>query len=154
MASLFAKQDPAEVSTHSRPKAADISCQQEIEQYGVSTHSRPKAAESAVGLDSEQIVVSTHSRPKAADSCSTWMSLKTMFQHTAARRRLSFQWHSFHHLISVSTHSRPKAAERFQCKTLSRLAVSTHSRPKAAEADKSASTPVLDGFNTQPPEGG
>ena len=60
------RQDPAHVSTHSRPKAAGLVLQ----------HRRP----------SER--VSTHSRPKAAGAQSFLKKPPHTFQHTAARRRL------------------------------------------------------------------
>ena len=99
-------------------------------------------------------LVSTHSRPKAAGILAEKPSLATLFQHTAARRRLvrrvmwtadkdgSFNtqppeggWQArlyYVHQISVSTHSRPKAAGPLISKSLISLMVSTHSRPKAA----------------------
>ena len=55
----------------------------------VSTHSRPKAAGARVGLQCFQTNVSTHSRPKAAAGMAVIDIVKFMFQHTAARRRLS-----------------------------------------------------------------
>ena len=99
------------VSTHSRPKAAGSGVLLVMFHLNVSTHSRPKAA----GIFSARFifrsVVSTHSRPKAAgfllllvnkvtDSFNTqppeggWLiyhsvsDAMSMFQHTAARRRL------------------------------------------------------------------
>ena len=54
------------------------------------------------------------------------------FQHTAARRRLGYICMTVHLLSHVSTHSRPKAAGRPQSRRFM----------------------ILDGFNTQPPEGG
>ena len=55
------------VSTHSRPKAAELSVLNLPPHDGVSTHSRPKAAESADLKTVSGCLVSTHSRPKAAD---------------------------------------------------------------------------------------
>jgi len=54
----------------------------------VSTHSRPKAAAAWDAAKTRQEVVSTHSRPKAAAMSYTDALLATLFQHTAARRRL------------------------------------------------------------------
>ena len=56
--------------------------------------------------------VSTHSRPKAADAgvADNFKQL-VMFQHTAARRRLSLSGQDKLTLNKVSTHSRPKAAD-------------------------------------------
>ena len=97
--------------------------------------------------------VSTHSRPKAADRVvSQWWG-QYLFQHTAARRRLSANllrrapqksfntqppeggcWANIQRWQSdiVSTHSRPKAAEAHYSNRLTDTVVSTHSRPKAA----------------------
>ena len=99
----------------------------------VSTHSRPKAAGHARESFTAAVVVSTHSRPKAAGICRfggkfcrcsfntqppeggwvqpfTRLSGATMFQHTAARRRLVLDEDGEPKGILVSTHSRPKAA--------------------------------------------
>ena len=54
----------------------------------VSTHSRPKAAGQAEVAKAERQAVSTHSRPKAAGVARLVNSLQAGFQHTAARRRL------------------------------------------------------------------
>ena len=122
-------------------------------------------------------MVSTHSRPKAAgfvhNSCLQFGSgfntqppeggwqraacawyVDTVFQHTAARRRLDCFADFIIQMIRVSTHSRPKAAGRrmrfrtHRCRRFNtqppeggwkqpqmlsaKLKVSTHSRPKAA----------------------
>ena len=109
-------------------------------------------------------------------ACSGRFSAATLFQHTAARRRLG-QLAGFSVSASpVSTHSRPKAAGLRNSITYLSGVVSTHSRPKAAgmslPADKwdlivsTHSRPKAAGqdcvsvavgtgcFNTQPPEGG
>ena len=122
------------VSTHSRPKAAEFAVSVCFFSGRVSTHSRPKAAVSlsSVMLSTDK-QVSTHSRPKAAGRCWTTERTVFLFQHTAARRRLacpdwkeriigsfntqppeggcyrSVGWHGGN---NVSTHSRPKAAVR------------------------------------------
>ena len=54
----------------------------------VSTHSRPKAAEIAENTIEAEAVVSTHSRPKAAAELRDGEFTVVGFQHTAARRRL------------------------------------------------------------------
>ena len=60
-----------------------------IDNPEVSTHSRPKAAADEGQLLIREILVSTHSRPKAAAfRAHLSTSSKSMFQHTAARRRL------------------------------------------------------------------
>ena len=55
------------VSTHSRPKAAELTIDLQQQAYSVSTHSRPKAADCRCCIDCQQEIVSTHSRPKAAE---------------------------------------------------------------------------------------
>ena len=124
-------------------------------QLFVSTHSRPKAA----GLSGRQSVlhrqVSTHSRPKAAGKVFAGWRGSSLFQHTAARRRLGQRINKRLTRKKVSTHSRPKAAgsliacmrvafwafqhtaarRRLVLATLHKQTmhkVSTHSRPKAA----------------------
>ena len=57
----------------------------------------------------------------------------TMFQHTAARRRLTNEIVLTYRDRNVSTHSRPKAADRLQYLLRAVPLVSTHSRPKAAD---------------------
>ena len=78
---------------------------------GVSTHSRPKAAGSqSHPIDSPR--TSFNTQPPEGG----WYIIKGMgwldkwFQHTAARRRLVFQFFILNIHIIVSTHSRPKAA--------------------------------------------
>ena len=56
----------------------------------------------------------------------------SMFQHTAARRRLLLESDQDTQSMAVSTHSRPKAAAGDKAGGQLTLAVSTHSRPKAA----------------------
>ena len=56
---------------------------------GVSTHSRPKAAGGEADIYQAAADVSTHSRPKAAGDEDKDRLWKTLFQHTAARRRLA-----------------------------------------------------------------
>ena len=76
--------------------------------------------------------VSTHSRPKAAGTKKQRKNRPSMFQHTAARRRL------------VDEAQIPAEFMR----------VSTHSRPKAAGSKRQYANAGDVGFNTQPPEGG
>ena len=124
----------AEVSTHSRPKAAGLGLSF-VSYVGlnVSTHSRPKAAgafstffisrynrfntqppeggwDNTCFQTANFSTVSTHSRPKAAGSGINVLSKAKLFQHTAARRRLGQNWQASLGAWSVSTHSRPKAA--------------------------------------------
>ena len=77
------------VSTHSRAKAADKVAVFRHLGFVVSTHSRAKAAEKALKDQLEHIVVSTHSRAKAADDAHSETVRDGVFQHTAARRRLT-----------------------------------------------------------------
>ena len=123
------------VSTHSRPKAAEAinpnipakllmfqhtaARRRLIGQAGeiklpeiVSTHSRPKAAEICDVKNTEYLSVSTHSRPKAAEfGVKGLQNYGLLFQHTAARRRLTVTHAQDFVTHAVSTHSRPKAAE-------------------------------------------
>ena len=78
----------------------------------VSTHSRPKAAGMLDRHGLAPLHVSTHSRPKAAGAFPPKLDRQTMFQHTAARRRLAKPATSPKSRAFVSTHSRPKAAGR------------------------------------------
>ena len=119
--------------------------------------------------------VSTHSRPKAAAIHTSESRGSKQFQHTAARRRLSYYTNLIHKTQNVSTHSRPKAAVEMAAATRGGDIVSTHSRPKAAEPSKQLLKPqypvsthsrpkaagnrkdingMKPSFNTQPPEGG
>ena len=59
------------VSTHSRPKAAEVAAQPIQAAEKVSTHSRPKAADKIRANQETMAFVSTHSRPKAADTTSS-----------------------------------------------------------------------------------
>ena len=76
----------------------------------VSTHSRPKAAEVPYPYRNHRADVSTHSRPKAAAEAKMNQVAEWEFQHTAARRRLKRHHHPVRG-FTVSTHSRPKAAD-------------------------------------------
>ena len=57
-------------------------------------------------------------------------------------------------MSDVSTHSRPKAAGVTFLPVAIPETVSTHSRPKAAGLVMGNAKPLLESFNTQPPEGG
>ena len=59
-------QNPVDVSTHSRTKAAAINGINFYQFFGVSTHSRTKAAAEKRLQATRTGVVSTHSRTKAA----------------------------------------------------------------------------------------
>ena len=120
----------------------------------VSTHSRPKAAGPQELRQMPLDDVSTHSRPKAAGSGTPVSMPNTVFQHTAARRRLvSFRiWQK-----RLKKFQHTAARRRLAYKDLSKTGgyyVSTHSRPKAAGGGNSDGNGDGSGFNTQPPEGG
>ena len=143
----------------------------------VSTHSRPKAAGLSFGwLNLPTKLVSTHSRPKAAGNRFCPLSVRSVFQHTAARRRLAdkgFAYNPgrmFQHtaarrrlvqfrgqprlLLPVSTHSRPKAAG---CATTTSAIRRFWFQHTAARRRLGRGLQRLGGgqsFNTQPPEGG
>ena len=99
----------------------------------VSTHSRPKAAGYilSVGLVYEN--VSTHSRPKAAgNALNTSESIRSLFQLTAARRRLG--------------QNKPRGRHDLRC---------FNSQPPEGgwNPDRCDTRPIKS-FNSQPPEGG
>ena len=79
----------------------------------------------------------------------------TLFQHTAARRRLTGAGFGCFKTGVLFQHT---AARRRLKGIIVRMGiiwiVSTHSRPKAAEQHRIYCHPALPGFNTQPPEGG
>ena len=121
----------------------------------VSTHSRPKAAGFEQAVTKPIQTVSTHSRPKAAGfQRQKFHTPQNLFQHTAARRRLGIQRLYCFRVFFVSTHSRPKAAGLMEMSNGYALYVSTHSRPKAAGQYAPKRHRRVQGFNTQPPEGG
>ena len=121
------------VSTHSRPKAAGFHAADFKRPSVVSTHSRPKAAgcfsvarfNCAISFntqppeggwrtrpDNRQIAARFNTQPPEGGWTSTGLPVKetSLFQHTAARRRLvAVQGHREVGFV-VSTHSRPKAA--------------------------------------------
>ena len=103
--------DQAAVSTHSRPKAAATEIGESYTVDGVSTHSRPKAAaELAAKFNNPDISFNTQ---PPEGGCGFFIASKTgwsMFQHTAARRRLPMGCYRLSDQAAVSTHSRPKAA--------------------------------------------
>ena len=77
------------VSTHSRPKATAGSPKNHAFVGDVSTHSRPKATGPEPASVRLSGYVSTHSRPKATGLIFIMDMRIQMFQHTAARRRLT-----------------------------------------------------------------
>ena len=123
----------------------------------VSTHSRPKAAGKKYGAFWEGVVtVSTHSRPKAAGKTYRFRpSPKTLFQHTAARRRLDRSALAVSGKYSCFNTQPPEGGwSRF----IFRRAVCWRFQHTAARRRlaSTANLCVSDGksFNTQPPEGG
>ena len=99
----------------------------------VSTHSRPKAAAITAANSAGARRRFNSQPPEGGCIASTSVILRvSMFQLTAARRRL---------LLNCSDGGME-------------MIVSTHSRPKAAAHDNLLSKHIADGFNSQPPEGG
>ena len=120
--------------------------------------------------------VSTHSRPKAAGFSKIFYKRSSLFQLTAARRRLAILARASSYDLSVSTHSRPKAAgcravrhERHRCRFNSQPPEGgwasqhtphhsayrfqlTAARRRLATIAFASDAPVR--FNSQPPEGG
>ena len=121
----------AQVSTHSRPKAAGHDLFALLVKFLVSTHSRPKAAGGHCGAGCVFGCVSTHSRPKAAGLDIAVLNGQRQFQLTAARRRLALP---------------PKKAWTMSC---------FNSQPPEGGWGlyRRAGAGYL-GFNSQPPEGG
>ena len=144
-----------QVSTHSRAKAAANDLNQMPHVITVSTHSRAKAAAKTCD-DYGKFSVGFNTQPREGGCIVTkWLFLiYSMFQHTAARRRLQWclfirangRW--FQHtaarrrlhlrfavqfaILAVSTHSRAKAAASGAKYDIANGIVSTHSRAKAA----------------------
>ncbi len=143
------------VSTHSRPKAAGFSCLFSFANFTVSTHSRPKAAGFAKGFYLRDTPCFNTQPPEGGWAVQKFLiMLLSLFQHTAARRRLvnltcckkvkrcfntqppeggwAEKFTKSNEILNVSTHSRPKAAGQPKLQQPAQKAVSTHSRPKAA----------------------
>ena len=124
----------AEVSTHSRPKAAGERYRKSPVDTDCFNTQPPEGGWTIkINDDNTLTIVSTHSRPKAAGK---------VIQEEAGWR-------------VVSTHSRPKAAGTFILTGRFNIGrVSTHSRPKAAGRLSGGDVVLSECFNTQPPEGG
>ena len=98
----------------------------------VSTHSRPKAA-GLICISCKPVSLFQHTAARRRLVVEDWENIKSgLFQHTAARRRLASRRRNPQGFIFVSTHSRPKAAGNKWFVVRSGTDVSTHSRPKAA----------------------
>ena len=121
----------AGVSTHSRPKAAGYQIGLQCFSTLVSTHSRPKAADTEPLASVAEMLVSTHSRPKAAGGRMMTAGWPKWFQHTAARRRLTF--------------SRRKSTALYRFNT---------QPPEGGWTTRHCPATRRCRFNTQPPEGG
>ena len=140
----------------------------------VSTHSRPKAADSCLCKSIGVAIVSTHSRPKAAAASCCATKAHCKFQHTAARRRLlsvvsalrlrgcfntqppEGGWSAVYQAgkaVRVSTHSRPKAAAA-PVKDEERDLWFQHTAARRRLHAPKNKTAETKSFNTQPPEGG
>ena len=79
----------------------------------------------------------------------------SLFQHTAARRRLGAYYRGDEISLEVSTHSRAMAAGRAREAAADMFeTVSTHSRAMAAGGTSEAPSHTARCFNTQPREGG
>ena len=169
--------DSENVSTHSHPKAAADFRDQFGHVQGVSTHSRPKAAARRSTNCGGRDPVSTHSRPKAAARLASrrprpggrfntqppeggcmrlrsLLSYSTLFQHTAARRRLRHPGARLGKRFFVSTHSRPKAAARARALMPSKARSFNTQPPEGGCLRVASNVPCNKSFNTQPPEGG
>ena len=81
-------------------------------------------------------------------------SYSSMFQHTAARRRLASSLFLFNFSHDVSTHSRPKAAGVYRAGRVWRLAGFNTQPPEGGWVAALLSLNLIPSFNTQPPEGG
>ena len=76
----------------------------------VSTHSRPKAA-GLICISCKPVSLFQHTAARRRLVVEDWENIKSgLFQHTAARRRLASRRRNPQGFIFVSTHSRPKAA--------------------------------------------
>ncbi len=153
--SLAAYPAPCAVSTHSRPKAAGWRQRRQRPQRGVSTHSRPKAAGPTSDIPSGRNRVSTHSRPKAAGFLRSANQLKqSMFQHTAARRRLdpTISQKRMTSLRFQHTAARRRLANAINSMPADLLFQHTAARRRLEHLSKI--NLFQSSFNTQPPEGG
>ena len=80
--------------------------------------------------------------------------MPSLFQHTAARRRLATALIAITIRNNVSTHSRPKAAGQPQVKiVIHHLSFNTQP-PEGGWRCRFRNIQMILGFNTQPPEGG
>ena len=165
------------VSTHSHPKVAALRFAPLFGILMVSTHSHPKVAASVFsGYLSNILGFNTQPPEGGCFYYDFFLRIVKKFQHTATRRWLPVPilnpslitfvsthshpkvaaWRSFSitFYYIVSTHSHPKVAAKLKKRKKIGSRVSTHSHPKVAANLKPLWKNVLNGFNTQPPEGG
>ena len=102
------------VSTHSRAEAAASFSLLLWFLIDVSTHSRAEAAALIEENAMNTVKVSTHSRAEAAAIFASLFANVSVFQHTAARRRLLVYSLGYWSAHFVSTHSRAEAAARLK----------------------------------------
>ena len=121
------------VSTHSRPKAAGFSCTGSFCSFSCFNTQPPEGGWWQVWLLPLSYTVFQHTaaRRRLAHYFVGITGTFCEFQHTAARRRLECRKYCSKALL-VSTHSRPKAAGYCVNNKSNSTLVSTHSRPKAA----------------------
>ena len=143
-----------DVSTHSRPKAADWRNTSAKPTHAVSTHSRPKAAvQPPICQIFRQKSFNTQPPEGGCHRQSQRGFQKATFQHTAARRRLSKptapskQKSRFQH-----TAARRRLVFLFRGISIMRLFQHTAARRRLLAAVHGVCQRT--GFNTQPPEGG
>ena len=124
---------PAEISTHSRAKAAGIISRTSTSRILFQlTAARRRLAR---GLFGRRLLgcISTHSRAKAAGQSGCRCRYPScLFQLTAARRRLGIHRPKQQSRMPISTHSRAKAAGTLATATMQESMISTRSRAKAA----------------------
>ena len=143
------------VSTHSRPKAAGKKLLQAVRLRFVSTHSRPKAAGSPERLPWGIFVRFNTQPPEGGwNSGAKPTTDFSLFQHTAARRRLG----DVRHVAGGQEMFQHTAARRrlvFRIPDLKQQFPFQHTaaRRRLGFASQKRLC-VSSGFNTQPPEGG
>ena len=81
-------------------------------------------------------------------------AMSSMFQHTAARRRLVNSMVSLYPLRRFQHTAARRRLGTTHISIITSKGVSTHSRPKAAGGSDGGGSSGKKGFNTQPPEGG
>ena len=120
----------------------------------VSTHSRPKAAGKTIKDYNAITEVSTHSRPKAAGPAfSALASASSLFQHTAARRRLAGDVHQATLQAGFNTQP-PEGGWTMYAKPKLLLIGFNTQPPEGGWRQQGNRKRVIACFNTQPPEGG